>query len=82
MQTNDARILTGGTAFISDVGMTGPYDGVIGVKKEIIVDRYLNNGKMRFEPDEDGPMQFSAIILEINEITHKVTKIDTVHVIE
>ena len=82
VQTNDARILAGGTAFISDVGMTGPYDGVIGVKKEIIVDRYLNNGKMRFEPDEDGPMQFSAIILEINEITHKVTKIDTVHVIE
>ena len=37
---------------------------------------------MRFEPDEDGPMQFSAIILEINETTHKVTKIDTVHVIE
>lgn len=82
VQTNDARILDGGTAYISDIGMTGPYNSVIGVKKEIIVDRYLNDGKTRFEPEDNGLMQFSAIILEINDTTHKVTKIDTIHVIE
>ncbi len=82
VQTNDARILPNGTAYISDIGMTGPYDGVIGVQKEIILDRYINEGKMRFAPAEDGQTQFNAIILEINETTKKVTKIDTVHMIE
>lgn len=82
VQTADERILTKGTAFITDVGMTGPLDGVIGVKKEIIIDRYLNDGWHRFDPQDDGLMQFSAVILEINELTHKVTRIDRVHVIE
>lgn len=82
VQTNDARILDGGTAYVSDIGMTGPYEGVIGVQKDIIVDRYLNNGKMRFQPEDNGLMQFSGILLEINDTTHKVTKLDLIHVIE
>lgn len=82
VQTNDARILPNGTAYISDIGMTGPYDGVIGVRKDIILDRYLNNGKMRFSPAEEGLSQFSGIILEINESTKKVTKIDIIHMVE
>ena len=82
VQTNDARILPNGTAYISDIGMTGPYDGVIGVRKDIILDRYLNEGKMRFSPAEEGLTQFNGIILEINEITKKVTKIDIIHMIE
>lgn len=42
VQTNDDRILPQGTLFISDVGMTGPLDGVIGVSKEIVIDRFIN----------------------------------------
>ena len=82
VQTNDARILDEGCAYISDIGMTGPYDGVIGVRRDIIVDRYMNNGKTRFSPAEEGKTQFNAIILEINESTKKVTKIDTIHIVE
>lgn len=82
VQTRDARILDNGTAFITDVGMTGPLDGVIGVDKTIIVDRYVNNGKHRFEPQEAGKTQFCAVILEINDLTKKATKIDTIYVIE
>jgi metallophosphoesterase (TIGR00282 family) len=82
VQTNDARILEKGTAYITDVGMTGPLDGVIGMKKEIIVDRYLHDGMQRFSPEETGKSQFSAIILEINETTKKVAKIDNLYVIE
>lgn len=82
VQTADERIFPKGTAFISDIGMTGPLDGVIGVKKEIIVDRYLNEGKMRFEPEDEGKSQFCGIILEINDTTHKVTRIDRLNVIE
>ena len=62
--------------------MTGPLEGVIGVKKEIIIDRYLNSGKMRFEPEDEGKSQFCGIILEINDQTHKVTRIDRLNVIE
>lgn len=82
VQTADERILDKGTAYISDIGMTGPLEGVIGVKKDIIIDRYMNNGKMRFEPEDDGKSQFCGIILEINDLSHKVTKIDRVNVVE
>lgn len=82
VQTNDARILPNGTAYITDVGMTGALDGVIGVKKEVILDRILNDGRKTFDPLDDGLSQFSGIIVEINDLTHKVTKIDSVHIVE
>ena len=82
VQTSDERILQNGTAYITDVGMTGPIDSVIGVKKEIIVDRYLNDGKQRFEPEDSGLTQFNAVIIDINEITHKATKIERIHIVE
>lgn len=82
VQTNDGRILPNGTAYITDVGMTGPLNGVIGVKKEIIIDRLINDGRMKFEPEDKGVSQFSAVIVEIDDVTHKVAKIDTIHVIE
>ena len=82
VQTSDGRILENGTAFITDVGMTGPLDGVIGVEKSIIIDRYVNGGRHRFDPQETGKTQFSAVIIEINETTKKVTKFDTIYVIE
>lgn len=82
VQTNDARILPNGTAYITDVGMTGPLDGVIGVKKEVILDRYINDSKQRFSPQEEGKKQFNAILVEINENTKKATKIDILKVIQ
>ena len=80
--TNDARILSEGTAYITDVGMTGPLDGVIGVKKETIINRFLTDARTRFDPQEDGQTQFNAILVEINEKTRKATKIDTINMIE
>lgn len=80
--TNDARILPKGTAYITDVGMTGALDGVIGVKKETIISRYVSNNRVRFEPEDQGKMQFNGILVEINEKTLKVTNIDTINVIE
>ena len=82
VQTNDNRILPNGTAYITDVGMTGPLDGVIGTKREIIFNRFLSNKREVFEPQDTGKKQFSAIIIEINEVTHKITSFDKIHVIE
>ncbi len=82
VQTSDARILENGTAYITDVGMTGPLDGVIGVKKSVIIDRYMNQGKQKFEPEETGKTQFCAVIIEIDDRTLKTTTIDPIYVIE
>ena len=49
VQTSDERILLLGTAYMTDVGMTGPADSVIGVKKEIAIDRFLTQRPHKFE---------------------------------
>lgn len=82
VQTNDARILDNGTAYITDVGMTGPLDGVIGVNKDIIVDRYLNDGHQRFVPAETGRSQFCGVILDIDDKTYKTKSIEVLRIIE
>lgn len=82
VQTSDERILPNGTAYITDVGMTGPLEGVIGVKKEIIVNRYIDDIRSRFEPEDNGLYQFNAVIIDIDEKTHKATKIDRIHIVE
>ena len=65
VQTNDARVLDGGTAYISDLGMTGPHDSVIGVKKEIILRRFLTQLPQRSEP-ADGDVRLEGAVLELD----------------
>lgn len=73
--TADARILPGGTAYITDVGMTGPYDSVIGVKKELVIGRFLDNMPVRFEP-ATGDVRLSAVIVDADEKTGHARQID------
>ena len=68
--TADERVLPGGTAYITDVGMTGPYEGVIGVKKEMIIDRFLHNLPARFEPATGDP-RLCAVVIESEDATGK-----------
>ena len=82
VQTSDSRILPNGTAYITDVGMTGPLDGVIGTKKEIIINRFRHQAKEIFKPQDEGRKQFCGLIVEINEATRKVTKVDRINVLE
>ena len=74
VQTADERILPFGTAFISDVGMTGPYEGIIGVERDIVIDKFVNGMPVRFEVAK-GSVQFNAVYLEIDEKTGKTTSI-------
>ena len=74
VQTADEKILPGGTAYITDVGMTGPYDSVIGVEKDQIIQRFLTHIPTRFETAK-GDGIFSAVIVEIDEETGKSTTI-------
>ncbi|MDP4126381.1 MAG: YmdB family metallophosphoesterase, partial [Bacillota bacterium] len=66
IQTADARLLQQGTAYITDVGMTGPRDSVLGVKKEIIINRFLTQLPAKFEL-ASGPIQLNAVVLEIDD---------------
>ncbi|MDA1060843.1 MAG: TIGR00282 family metallophosphoesterase [bacterium] len=78
VQTRDERILENGTAYITDVGMTGPYDSVIGVKKEIVLETFLSQVSQKFEPETTGTMVFSAVVVTLDDKTKKALNIDHV----
>lgn len=74
VQTADERILPGGTAYITDVGMTGPSDSIIGVNKEQIIDKFLTGMPRRFEVSK-GPAVFSAVVIDIKDSTGRASAI-------
>jgi 2',3'-cyclic-nucleotide 2'-phosphodiesterase len=66
VQTSDARILPGGTAAITDAGMTGPHDSVIGVKSELAIARMRERLPVRFEPAEGG-VRLEGVVVTCTE---------------
>jgi len=74
VQTADEQILPQGTAYITDVGMTGPIISVIGIKKEQAIKRFLLQVPLRFEIPK-GPAQFNGVLLEIDTKTGLATEI-------
>jgi metallophosphoesterase (TIGR00282 family) len=79
VQTADERILTAGTAFITDAGMTGPTDSVIGVKKEQAIGRFLYQRPHRFEIPK-GPAQLNAVFLDIDAKTGRANSIERIYI--
>ncbi|RYL95280.1 TIGR00282 family metallophosphoesterase [Sporolactobacillus sp. THM7-4] len=75
VQTADERIFPQGTAYLSDVGMTGPYNGIIGVERASVTRRFLTGMPVRFE-SEQGPGQLSCVIIDIDEKTGKASGIE------
>lgn len=73
--TADERILPGGTAFITDVGMTGPYASIIGVDKDIALRKFLNQLPARFEPAKDD-VRLAAVIVDADEQTGRARSIE------
>jgi metallophosphoesterase (TIGR00282 family) len=67
VQTADARILPNKTLYVTDLGMTGPLEGILGVKKEIIIDRLVNDGKEVFKLDEGGKCQLNGALLMLGD---------------
>jgi 2',3'-cyclic-nucleotide 2'-phosphodiesterase len=63
VQTNDARVLPGGTAAITDAGMSGPHDSVIGVRAELAIARMRNGMPVRFQP-ADGDVRLEGVLIE------------------
>jgi metallophosphoesterase (TIGR00282 family) len=65
VQTNDARVLPGGTAAITDAGMTGPHDSVIGVQADLAIARMRTGMPVRFKPAEGG-VRLEGVLVECN----------------
>jgi 2',3'-cyclic-nucleotide 2'-phosphodiesterase len=78
VQTADESVSKSGTAFITDVGMTGPEDSAIGMKKEQVTRRFLLQTHVRFEPATDLPM-LNAVIVDIQDQTGKATSIERIY---
>ena len=78
VQTSDARIQAGGTAAITDAGMTGPHDSVIGVKAELAIHRMRTGMPVRFEPAE-GDVRIEGALIEC-DATGRATAIEPVRV--
>ncbi|OLD38048.1 MAG: metallophosphoesterase [Armatimonadetes bacterium 13_1_40CM_3_65_7] len=81
VQTADERVLPQGTAYITDVGMTGPRDGVIGMDREGILERFLTQMPVRFEV-ASGPAQLNAVIVDVDESTGRARSITRVRELE
>ncbi|MDD5496062.1 MAG: TIGR00282 family metallophosphoesterase [Candidatus Omnitrophica bacterium] len=77
VQTADEKILPKGTAFIADAGMTGPFDSVIGRRKEEILTRFITQMPARFEVAEDD-IQLHGVIIDVDEKTGRANSIKRV----
>jgi metallophosphoesterase (TIGR00282 family) len=79
--TADERILEGGTAYVSDVGMTGPYDSIIGVLKEDILERFRTGLPVRFRTAKRGG-ELRAVVVGVNEETGRAVSIRRIAICE
>ncbi|WP_102346869.1 TIGR00282 family metallophosphoesterase [Bacillus sp. Marseille-P3661] len=77
VQTADYRILPDGTAYITDVGMTGPYDGILGVERDAVLKKFLTNLPVRFEVT-NGREQLNAVIIDVDSKTGKAKSIQPI----
>ncbi len=75
VQTADDRILPGGTAYITDAGMTGPHDSIIGSDKEAVLTRFLTGLPARFEPATDNP-RLHGLALDVDDESGRATSIE------
>lgn len=77
VQTNDHRLLPHGTAYLTDVGMVGPRDGILGMERMAVLQKFKTQLPVRFVTDE-GKWHFHAVYLELNDQTGLASKIELV----
>lgn len=79
VMTADERVLPGGTAFISDIGMAGAYESIIGMEKEQIIKRFLTQMPEKFQPTEKGRGLFNAVLLTVDPASGQASKIERIY---
>lgn len=76
--TADTRILPQGTAYVTDIGMTGPRESVLGVDKDVIIKNFLSQRPVRHEIPDTGTQILNAVLIEADPTTHHATKIQRI----
>lgn len=77
VQTADERIFPNGTAYISDLGMVGPIDSILGVQSDLIIDKFLTCRPVKFEIP-DSACEFGAVLVDFDDETNKVKSIERI----
>jgi metallophosphoesterase (TIGR00282 family) len=75
VQTADEQIMPEGTAYITDLGMVGPHDGIIGMQSEIVLERFLRGLSTKFEPC-DGDIKLNGLIVDVDEETGRASRVE------
>lgn len=78
VQTADERVLPNGTAYITDAGMTGPHDSIIGMEREASLARFLNGMPSKFEPATGNP-RLNGVVIGADPITGRATRITRIN---
>jgi len=78
VQTADECILPGGTAYMTDVGMTGATDAIIGVEPEAVLSRFRLQMPQRFQPPKKGPSFLCAVVIDVDEETGRARSIERI----
>ena len=78
VQTADERIMPDGTAYITDLGMTGPIESVLGMDRQVVINKFLLQRPVRFEVAKD-PSQLQGVVLELDEQTRRVAQIKRIY---
>lgn len=79
VQTADEQILAGGTAYITDVGMTGPHDSVIGMRKELVLERFVTGLPQSFKPAKGGG-RIQGVLVHADTATGKASSIERIDI--
>ncbi len=79
VQTADNEVMPGGTAYMSDVGMTGPFDSVIGIKKDAIIERFLTQIPNKFDVAKND-IRLQGALLEIDETSGRALAVERISV--
>jgi metallophosphoesterase (TIGR00282 family) len=82
VQTADERILPGGTGYITDLGMTGSFNSMLGMKKEGIIENFLTTLPTKFVPDTSTPIVISGVWMEVDLQSGKTVKIQRVMILD
>jgi 2',3'-cyclic-nucleotide 2'-phosphodiesterase len=75
VQTADEQIMPEGTAYMTDLGMVGPHDGVIGMRSDIVLERFLRGLSTKFEPC-DGAIRLNGLIVDVEEETGRALRVE------
>lgn len=80
IQTADEKILPSGTAYITDLGMTGPYESILGVDKDLIIKKFLTQRPVRFEVAR-GPAQIQGVVLKLDDFSSRALSITRINLL-